>query len=842
MIIGPDNLLHFPGQPVQELVGPSAQPEGRQNMNLRKSARVRSGARDRKRTAAWIALAPVLGAPMALPADEAPAAAAAADTGPLHEIIVYARRRAEPAEEIPLAVSVRSGEELREASAVLLDDLGRDVPNVHMYSSPQSVSALDVTMRGQTVNRSAIVFDPAVGLYVDGVYIANGQGAMMTLLDIDSVEVLRGSQGTLFGRNNTGGSILLLTHRPDLDGSAAELAASAGDYGELMGRASVNVPLSSTFGLRFALQDNRRDGYGSSDSSGQNDLGNRHRYQARFGALWKPDAATDVYFTYERFEASEAGAILHPLAGPAPGTLVAQLGQALAQFAMIPGIPTVSFPADPYQTDGNFPASDRASTDTLQLTATHALDGGPTLKLILGYRHLDAATALDVDASTLPLADSTLINSSNQKSAELQLNGKALGGRLDWVGGLYWFRDDGSAPSVQAPASPQFLGGLGQIAQLTGCPVLAPTCLDLTPFFSPLPVYEQNSVMNRSIAAYLHGEYQLAPDWYVAAGLRRTEDRRDLEENDYVIIPGPVPTQNCTITGAAPGPCPLIAESVGYTFWSWELSTHYRITPELNAYARAGRSQRSGGWNAPVSSPQDQPFRPEQLTDFELGLKADLLGGALRVNGDVFYGNYDDMQRLLAELVNGTPATLVTNAGRAHISGAELETQWRLTRALSLHGSFGYTDARYQSFIYQPVPGGPVADLSGNDFYQTPRYQASLAAICDIPTPVGELTVRADYAWQDKIQFNVINDFNFQPSYGTLNGRVALASPARRWELALFGNNLTGQHYAYTGGTVEAFAPGPGGLPVPTPTIAWNIPGAPRMFGVEGTYRWNPAR
>ena len=810
-------------------------------MKLREAARARSRARDRKRAAAWIALGLAVGSPLGAGADEAPAVAAAAasagDSNQLQEIIVYARRRAEPIEATPLAISVRSGEELREASAVLLDDIGRDVPNVHMYSSPQSVSALDVTMRGQTVNRSAIVFDPAVGLYVDGVYVANGQGAMMTLLDIDSVEVLRGSQGTLFGRNNTGGSILLLTHRPDLDSPAAEIASSVGDYGEVMSRAIANVPVSGTFGVRFAFQSNDRDGYGSSDSSGQNNLGNQHRYQARLGALWRPDAATDVYFTYERFLASEAGAILHPLAGPAPGTLVAQLGAALAPFAMIPGIPTVSFPTDPYRTDGSFPSSDRASTDNLQLTASHTLEGGPTVKLILGYRHLDAVTALDVDASTLPLADSTLVNSSNQKSAELQLNDKALGGLLDWVGGLYWFRDDGSAPSVQAPASPEFLGALGQVAALTG------GALDLTPFFSPLPVYEQNSVMNRSIAAYLHGEYRLTPDWYVAAGLRRTEDRRDLEENDYVIVPAPVPTQFCTITGAAPGPCPLISESVSYSFWSWDLSTHYRITPELNAYARAGRSQRSGGWNAPVSSLQDQPFRPEQLTDFELGLKADLLGGALRINGDVFYGNYDDMQRLLAELVNGTPATLVTNAGRAHISGAELESQWRLTRALSLHASFGYTDARYQSFLYQPVavPGVPATDLSGNDFYQTPRYQASLAAICDIPTAVGDVTVRADYAWQDKIQFNVINDFNVQPSYGTLNGRVALASPSRSWELALFGTNLTDQHYAYTGGTVEAFAPGPGGLPVPTPTIAWNIPGAPRMFGVEGTYRWNPA-
>ncbi|HET7757083.1 MAG TPA: TonB-dependent receptor [Steroidobacteraceae bacterium] len=795
----------------------------------RLGSRARRGARGGWR-ATWVAAGGLVGAPDALPADS-PQGGAGSDANALQEVIVYARRRPEPITDTPVAVSVRTGEELREASAVLLDDVGRDVPNVHLYASPQSVSALDVTIRGQTVNRSAIVFDPAVGLYVDGVYVANGQGAMATLLDLDSVEILRGSQGTLFGRDNTGGSILMFTHRPDPGRPEAELAVSGGDYGEFMGRGIVNLPVTQAFAVRVAYQDNSRRGFGSSVATGQDNLENQHRYQARVGALWQPDAATDVYFTYERFQAREAGAILHPLAGPPPGTLVAQIGAAFAQVP-IPGLPTVAFPDNPYQTDGSFPSSDTAETDSLQLTAHHVLANGLGVKLILGYRHLDATTALDVDASTLPLADSTLLNTSNQKSAELQLDDRAFGGRLSWLAGLYWFRDNGGAPSVQSPASPQFLAAVSQFDMLTG--------QNLSQIFSPLPVYEQNSVANNSDAAYVHGEYQLTSAWAVAAGLRRTEDRRELEENDYVIIPGL--GQNCTIldTSLPPpfqitGPCPAIDKRVDYGFWSWELSTRYRFTPGLNGYARIGRSQRSGGWNAPLSTVEDQPFRPEQLTDFELGLKADLLGGGLSVDGDVFYGKYDDMQRLLAQLsAGGTPETIVINAGRARISGAELETQWRVTPRASLQGSFGWTDARYQSFLYTPIPGAPPEDLSGNAFYQTPRYQAAIAGVYGVPTPGGDLTLRVDYAWQDKVQFNVVNDFNFQPSYGTVNARLALASPAREWELAVFGDNLADRRYAYTGGTLgEPFAQ--------IATIAWQIPGPPRTFGVEGTYHWNPS-
>jgi iron complex outermembrane recepter protein len=797
--------------------------------------------------AAWLGLAALAGASCVHAAPSPSGADPLAGATTLEEVIVHARRRDERLEEIPLAVSVRSGEQLRQQSATLLEDVARDVPNVRMVSSPQSVSALDVTMRGQTVNRSAIVFDPAVGLYEDGVYVANGQGAMGTLLDVDDVEVVRGSQGTLFGRNNTGGAVSLRTHRPEPGRYAAEVATGVGDYGAFMGRAIVNAPVTDTFALRFAYQNNERRGFGSGVGSGQDNLANQHRWQARVGALWKPDDATEAYFTFEHFEANESGAILHPLAGPGMGTLVAQIGGALAQFPL-PGLPTVAFPADPYRADGSFPSLDHAKTDALQLTVTQHFAGSLAAKLILGYRRLDATSALDVDASPLPLADVTLFNTSNQKSAELQLTGKTLGDRLDWVAGLYWFRDNGSAPSVKAPASPEFLALLAEVAQLSGGMADFSQIFDSLSFQRPAgvppgPVYEQNAVVNGSNAGYLHAEYQLAPRWWVAAGLRRTEDRRELDENSFQLVQGIGP--QCTIVDLSgpgplplppPGPCPPVHKSVGYGFWSWELSSRYQLSDDLHAYARIGRSQRSGGWNAPLATLQDQPFRPEQLTDYELGLKAARFGGALLLRGDVFFGQYDDMQRLLAELIGGTPATLVTNAGRARVSGAELEAQWRLAPRAALQASLGWTDARYQTFEYTPTPlsGGTPQDLSHNDFYQTPRLQASLAGSYTVPTRAGDLMLRADYAWQDKIQFNVINDFNYQPASGTANARVALASRSRSWELALIGNNLTDKHYAYTGGTIAT----PG---VP-PTVAWQIPGERRTVGLEGTYRWGGAR
>ncbi|HEX7157133.1 MAG TPA: TonB-dependent receptor [Burkholderiaceae bacterium] len=762
-------------------------------------------------------------------ADLAPAAPALADdaaaVSDLGAVVVHARRRDERLTDAPVAVTVETGEQLQQQNAVLFEDIARDVPNLRMMQSPRSVSALEVTMRGQTAISSAIVYDPAVGIYVDGVYVANGQAAMATLLDIDSVEIVRGAQGTLFGRNNTGGSISFRTNRPQLGAFGADAAAAAGADHLFMGRGVVNVPVGDTLAFRFAYQDNERDGYGTSTGSGQDNFGNQHRYQARLGALWRPSAAFDAYWTFEHLEADEVGALLHPL----HGTQAELIGQALP----LVGLPPASVPDNFYQTNADFPSHDRTRLDATQLTLTQAVGDAMAAKLILGYRHLHNDTAIDIDAMNMPLANSNLINSSNQKSAEFQLSGSAIDRHLDWVAGLYWFRDDGSAGSVLQPPSAPFEA------------LINPQFPNLPPQLQAVllsPAIEVNAAQNESAAGFVHGEYHLSDRWSAAAGVRRTDDTRKLSENTYADTPF---GQSCAILDASTGlpangggPCPPIDKQVRFSYWSYELSTRYRFTDTLNGYLRTGRAQRSGGWNAPVNTLQDEPFKPEQLTDYEIGLKADLLGGALLIDGDVFYGRYDQMQRLIARLIQNTPTTFVINAGRARVSGAELETSWRVSQPMSLQAAFGFTQARYREFTYQPDPTSPATvNLATNDFYQTPRFTASLGASYDWRLDSGSVRLHADYAWQDHIQFNVINDFNTQGSYGTLNARAAYASSDATWDAALFGTNLTGRHYAATGGTVGAnpLVPGP-------PPISWQIPAPPRLYGIEVGYHFGNRR
>ncbi len=711
----------------------------------------------------------------------------------LSEVVVTARRREEKLADVPVAETVKSGAELQQESAVLFEDAVEGVPNTLAFKSARSVSALEVTMRGQTAIPSSIVYDPAVGLYIDGVYVANGQAAMGTLLDIDNVEIVRGTQGTLFGRNNTGGSISLHTNRPDLDNYSADLAVSAGNDGLFGGRTVVNVPLASTLAVRFAYQDNQHEGWGSSDVTGQNNLMDQHRYQLRGGLLWQPTNDFDAYLTYERFRANEAGALLHPL----PGTIA----------AMLPGD---TIPADFYQTDAGKLLSDFAVTNAWALTLSEHFSNALQAKLIAGYRELHADNDFDGDAQAASIADVTLDNTSFQKSVELQLSGKTLAERLDWVGGVYWFHDHGSADSALAPG-----------------------------FSSPLPTYDVNAVDNRSKAAYLHAEYTLTDRWNVAAGVRHTEDSRDLNDNAFVDTAPAPPGQFCTIlaTSNPPvplgaltgGPCPLIYKSVTYRYWSWEFSSDYHFSDNLMAYVRSGRAQRSGGWNIPLNSLEDPPFKPEQLTDVELGVKANELGGRLTLTADVFTGNYDNMQRLLAKLIGNTPTTLVINAGKARVSGLETEAGVVVTQQLMMQASFGWTYAQYLQFI---DPEGN--DASHNQFYMTPKYDAALSGIYTVPVSVGNVRLRADYSWHSALEFNVLNDFNREGSVGLLNGRATLASASGDLQGSLFGTNLTDKRYAYTGGTIV----NPGGLPV----ASWQAAADRRLYGLELEYRFHSSR
>jgi iron complex outermembrane receptor protein len=350
---------------------------------------------------------------------------------------------------------------------------------------------------------------------------------------------------------------------------------------------------------------------------------------------------------------------------------------------------------------------------------------------------------------------------------------------------------------------------------------------------------ELNSVHNRSLAGFLHGEWHVSKAWSVSAGVRRTDDRRSVDDNAFwQNLPGFGP-QTCSITDVASGlplgfetptgACPSIHNAVSYGFWSWELSTHYRLTERLMAYLRSGRAQRSGGWNIPVNTNQDSPFRPEQLTDVELGLKGSNGTGQLAWNLAVFTGEYNDMQRLLARFSDQTVITDVINAGKARVSGLEFESQLQLTRSFGLRATLGYTDASYQRFA-----GPDGADLSHNDFYMTPRYQWSLAGTYSVALGSGELRARADYAWHDRVQFNVINDFNYQPAVGLLDARVSYVAGASGWEVAVFGANLTDRQYAYNGGTILAPLPP---LGQSGPLTSWQAAADRRLVGVELSYR-----
>ena len=710
----------------------------------------------------------------------------------LAEVVVTSRRREETLQDVPLAETVRTGADLEQQSAVLFEDAVQGVPNTLAFKSARSVSALEITMRGQTAIPSSIVYDPAVGLYINGVYVAEGQAAMGTLLDIDNVEIVRGTQGTLFGRNNTGGSVSIHTRAPQLDSYSGEFALAGGNDGLFGARAIVNVPITSTLAVRFAYQDNQHQGWGSSLVTGQNNFMDQHRYQARGSLLWQPGADFAAEVTYERFRANEAGALLHPL----PGTLA----------AMIPGD---TVPQDFYQTDAGKLQSDFAVTNAWGLNLSEHFSDALQAKLIAGYRELFADNDYDADAMAASIADVTLNNTSYQKSVELQLSGKLLADRFDWVGGLYWFHDHGAADSMLAP-------GLS----------------------SPLPTYDINSVDNRSKAAYLHGEYKLTDAWHVAGGARRTEDERALDDNAYVDTSPLPPGQFCTIVDASDpnNPIPIGAETGGRV----PADPQVRHLPLLVVGAQHRLSLQPRPDGLPARRPRPALGRLEHPDQHAAGPAVQARaadGRGARRQGERAQQSPDAHRGRLHRRLrqHAAPARA---ADRQHPDDARHQRRQGARERRGDRGGTGGDAAAAAAgvlrlhlgavpAVHRPAGPGPEPQRLLHDAQVRRGGLGDLhrAAVARQPAAARRLRLaqRARVQRHQRLQ---------PPGLGGPAERTRCAHlVGGALEATLFGTNLTDKRYAYTGGTIVD----PGTIPV----ASWQAAADRRLYGIEVAYRFS---
>ena len=687
--------------------------------------------------------------------------------GALEEVIVTAQKRAQNLQDIPIAVSAFSTADIERRNVSNIAQLADFTPNV-IFDTTTSISGLSsgaaVFIRGIGQIDFGLTTDPGVGTYVDGVYMSRSVGGVLDTLDIERIEILRGPQGTLFGRNTMGGALNITSQRPGREfGGLAEL--TLGDYDRIDVRAAVDLPLGDTLGLRLAASSKQRDGYVDRLLVGDA-LGDENRQSFRASLLWTPSDRFEVYATadYAQIDEASAGSVLAGIT-QAPNVIVYNLFDAPGNH--VPGF------GDGIPYDERFITHDPDTTYADGPTGTNLDIGGAALTLIwslesleiksiTAYRTTSGEFFRDPDNSPLVITHTSNPDYDHEQlTQEFTFTGEA--GRLEYVAGIFYLTEEGT-DNVFVPLAPS----LGFITNLA-------------------------DIDNDSAAVYGQATWHVTDQWRLTGGLRYTEDDKTF-----------TPFQRILFGAAGPAPgvsVPLIPDDTvdaRFDQATGRLAVEFKQNDEALYYASFTQGFKSGGFNFRYVVPRDEAlaFDPETVDSYEVGFKWQGAEDRLRLNANVFFMDYEDIQVQVFE-VGGGPLT--QNAGTAEIRGAELELMAVPTPPLNLSLALGYTNAEYTDL------NPPTTDLAASltlDAWlpNTPEWTASASAEYTVPVAWGSLAFRIDYSHTDDLYNDAQNSpFLFQDAYDLWNTAIRYTSPTEAWEVSLFGTNLGDERYITSG-------------------------------------------
>lgn len=651
----------------------------------------------------------------------------------LEEVIVTAQKRVENLQDTPISLVSLGSDTLRRLAISSVGDIAYHVPNLSMTPFPNSPNAPRLFIRGVGSGDPQVTTDTSVGVYMDGVYLARSIGLGLEVADIERIEVLRGPQGTLYGRNTTGGAVNVVTVRPE-DELGFSQSFTAGELGILRSRTMVNLPLGERVAVRAAYALNDKDGMVSNTGQGR-DFGSHDKDGLRVDLRWAVSGEITLDYAYDRSE----------------GTFTSHYYQLLEANDFFAGI------IPEYrsrQTRAALPSPFLSGESTVRghtLTLTAGTPFGE-FRSITADRRLDDSAYQDYSANPFVSVIQNAIARTEQKqfSQELQLVGSNIAGSLDYVLGVYYFKEEGDVLLVDRIA-----------------------LIDLT--LPPVDV----SAVNTATAGYAQLTWR--PDvqgpWEFTLGARYTEDER---EADNAAI-GSVDEEFSEFTPSA--------------------TVRYRVSDTASVYGKVVTGYKSGGFNIRAAD-FTQPFAPETLTSYEIGFKSEWMGQRLRVNGAAFLADYEDMQ--LDIVVPGQPNPALTqteNAGKASIAGIELDVQALLAERLQLSVSYGLLDTE-------------IDRVDGDDarfwvLQNAPDQQLSVGVDWGLWEHAGnQLDLALDYTWRDSVFTSARPNppgmpGDVIPSYGVGNVRLALAGNdwlgEGEFEVALWVRNVFDREYLVEG-------------------------------------------
>jgi len=745
-----------------------------------------------------------LGLPVPALAQADTPGASSADSG---EIVVTARRREEKLQDVPIAVTAVDGAALESRGLDSVTQIGQIAPNIQFTPGQGGNSGgIAPFIRGVGENDFIITADPAVGTYIDGVYVARTFGATTELLGIDRIEVLRGPQGTLFGKNTIGGAINVVSRTPGQQ-TSIEADLRYGSFNTVRARVYAETPLSDDWAVGIAALGEFGEGY-QKVPSGDN-LGNRNVVAGKItlaGVVGPVDTLLQVDGLRRRQNSAA-----HSMIAFTPSFFSTLQSTFLAPCCTVPN------DIDRTETTDFFNHDD---TDAVNATLTLSADlGGASVKSITAYRYVSALFGRDGDASAaINYAGDLHDESARQISQELQLS-LDLGGRGTLLIGGYAYREktrdnthltvaDGLFPALVAAGLDPFPTGPDQ----NGNPTFLPAQ------FLDFNIDFDNRQRTDNLAIFANGNYELVDGLTLELGARYTWEKKKFDQTAIRQYSGQ----------------PLLFGTPSYTLEkSWDnfsprASVSYKLKPNLMVYASYSRGFRSGGFDGrPTSLEEVGSYDPETLDAYEVGIKAGL-GRVGTINLALFRNDYTDQQILTSTLSPNTGLIVVRteNAGQSRIQGIELEGNLRVSPTFSVLGSFGYLDARY--LTYFSTINGVVTDVSGRTPKQAPDVTANGSLVFSPPiSDRVDSTFRLDAAYKSAVYIDAENSpLLHQNDYVLLNASAEFRLPDSGWSMRLGVDNLTDKRAIVAGydarssfGFVEAYY---------TP---------PRRYSVTLTYR-----
>lgn len=765
----------------------------------------------------------------------------------IQEIIVEARRTSENLQTVPVAVTVATGETLDRAQIISLEQLAVLSPGVIIQSATAQPASAIISIRGQSASDSLLAIDQAVGQYFDGVYVARSSGALFNFVDVERVEILRGAQGTLFGRNTTGGAVSVVSKKPTdkLEGS---LRFRYGNFDTYEATGVVNIPLKGDeLALRLVGQHIQNDGFGT-NTTFNTPLGGDNvdtaRATLRIAPAELPARITIIAdYTNRRGDGQVVGLRNFPQ-DPVTGANTNRTAQALLNTCS----GSNANPLCPVQTPagdnfGNYavdlngkdnffdaalsiiPSSFAESWGAAAITEIDISDV-TAFKSITAWRGVKTESLTDNDGTPYALTgglregDGNIINQS-QFSQEVQITTSAMQDRLELIVGAFYFTESGT---------------------------------DLSRSFSVFPISRNLSIVdgditNKSYAGFGQFNYNLTDSFRLTGGLRYTRDersilRRNRRESLDAMTGMPTGVTTCDVPTGPGGACAALTEA-DFGYWSYTAGVDWNPAEGIFLYLKTNRASRSGGFNARATGNTPLTFNPETVTDYEFGFKLDLWDRRLRINTAVFQTDYDEIQRSVPSIVGavngvgGTLTNVIQNAASARIRGLETEIILQPADGLQIGTSATFLDPKFLDFSIPTLVGGVVGtqDVRDTPFSFVAKQSVSVFADYMIRLGDGDFSMRADYAWRSE-RFGTgplvgpglneaFRDSARIPAFGVLNAQIAYQFENPDVELALVGQNITNNRYFARLLSLE-----------PQLGFTSYSPGLPRMYGLRLTYRF----